>query len=166
MRKILIIGCPGGGKTTFANKLGSVLQIPVHHLDKYFWKEGWKPTPQDEFRKIQNELMSGDTWILDGNFTKSIDNRIVAADTIILFDFPKFINLYRTLKRFFQNFGKVRPDMGGENKETLQWVHVKYIITFPRREFREKVEGLAKGKEVIIVHNSDEVSRLIANAKT
>ena len=159
MQRILIIGCPGGGKTTFAKSLGAKLSIPVYHLDKYFWKENWTPIPQDEFRKIQNELMQENRWIIDGNFTKSIDNRIIAADTIILFDFPKVINIWRTLKRFLRHFGAVRTDMGGGNKEALQWVHIKYILTFPRKEFRAKITELTVGKRVIVLRNSEDVSR-------
>jgi len=163
MERVLIIGCPGGGKTTFANALGAKLGIPVRHLDRYFWREGWTPTPQDEFRKIQNELMQEERWIIDGNFTKSIGNRITVADTIILFDFPKMINIWRTLKRFLRHFGTVRPDMGGGNKETLKWVHVKYILMFPRKEFRAKITELAGDKKVIVFRNTKEAARFLKN---
>lgn len=161
MKRILVIGCPGGGKTTFARALGELLGIPVHHLDKYFWKENWTPTPQNEFRQIQNRLMKDECWILEGNFKKSIDNRIAAADTIIVFDFPKIINLWRTLKRFVQYFGAVRPEMGGVNKETLKWKHLKYIITYPRKEFLESVKKLADAKNVIILRTPKEAARFL-----
>jgi adenylate kinase family enzyme len=153
MERILVIGCPGGGKTTFATTLGKRLGIPVHHLDWHFWKENRRPTPQDEFRETLKQLMQESRWILDGNFTKSIDIRIAEADTIILFDFPKAINLWRTFKRFLQHFGSVRPDMGGGNKEALVWKHVKYIITFPRKEFVRNVTSLAEGKNLIVLRN-------------
>lgn len=161
MEKILIIGCPGAGKTTFANSLGAALHIPVHHLDKHFWKEGRKPTPQGEFRRIQNGSMREDRWILDGNFTKSIDNRIAGADTIIVFDFPRVINLWRTLKRFFQYVGSVRPDMGGGNKEALKWMHIKFIITFPRKEFLAKALLFSRDKKVIVLHSPNEASQFL-----
>lgn len=156
MERILVMGCPGGGKTTFAKKLGRALDIPVHHLDKYFWRENRRPTPQDEFRAIQKQLMAEPKWILDGNFTRSVDNRIPHADTIILFDYPKVINLWRTFKRFLQHFGSIRPDMGGGNKEALVWKHIKYIITFPRKEFAEKVAALAEGKRLVVLNSPKE----------
>jgi adenylate kinase family enzyme len=83
MQKIVIVGCPSSGKTTIANKIGSLLNIPVYHLDKIFWvqKGGIK---QDIFITQQEEIMKGDKWIIDGNFmkSKSYDIRLTNADTI------------------------------------------------------------------------------------
>lgn len=165
MEKILVIGCPGAGKTTFVNKFGALLGIPVHHLDKYFWKENWKPTPQDEFRKIQNELMSESKWILDGNFTKSIDNRLVNADTVIFFDFHKSILVWRILKRFFVNLGSVRHDMGGENKESLVSLFklLKFVVGYPAKEVHAMLRPLPSDKKIIILHNSEEVAQFLEN---
>lgn len=137
----------------------------MHHLDKYFLKKDRTPTPQDEFREIQNTLMREDVWIIDGNFTKSIDNRIAFADTIILFDFSKYLNLWRTLKRFFKHIGTVRPEMGGDNKEALQWRHLKYIVTFPRKDFYSRVTQLVEGKKVVVLQNPKEASDFLGNAR-
>jgi len=161
MQRILVIGCPGGGKTTFANALGAKLGIPAYHLDKFFWKGNWTPTPEDECRKIQNELMQGPGWIIDGNFTNVINSRIMAADTIILFDFPKIISFWRTQKRFLQNFGTVRPDMGGGNKEALRWIHIKYILTFSRKKFRTKITELTGNKKLIVLRSPKEVAQFL-----
>lgn len=137
--------------------------MPVHHLDKYFWRENWTPTPQSEFREIQNQLMKEARWIIEGNYSKSIDNRIPNADTIIVFDFPKALNIWRTFKRFIKHFGSVRPEMGGENKEALQWKHLKYIVTFRRKEYLANVRRLAGTKRIIVLRTPKEVSRFLAS---
>ena len=160
MQKIIIIGCPGSGKTTLATQLGAKLNISVHHLDKYFWKENWTPTPQDEFRKIQNELMSGPRWILDGNFTKSIDNRLAQADTVVFLDFPKRIILWRVFRRYLKDWGKVRPDMGGDN-EGIQWSFVKFILNYPTHEVYAVLKQQAGDKKVHVLHNPKEASNFL-----
>ena len=166
MQRILVIGCPGGGKTTFARTLGDLLNIPVHHLDKHFWKENWTPTPQNEFREIQNQLMKEERWIIEGNFTKSLDNRVPNADTIIVLDLPKLVNIWRTLKRFIEHFGSVRPEMGGENKEALQWKHIKYIVTIPRKEYLANIRSLAERKEAIVLRSPREVSEFLTSLRS
>ena len=163
MEKVIIVGCPGAGKTTFAVALGAKLHIPVHHLDAHFWLKNWTPRPQEEFRHIQTELMQQDRWILDGNFKKSVPHRIAMADTIILFDFPKIVNLWRSFKRYLKHRGSMRPDMGSGNKEALRWKFIKYILLYPRKKFENDVISLAKGKTVIIFRNSKEVADFLAN---
>ena len=163
MERILVIGCPGGGKTTFARKLSIKLNIPLHHLDAHFWKENWTPTPQDEFRAILKKLMEEPQWIVDGNYSRTIDIRIASADAIILFDFSKVLNLWRTLRRYVLHFGTVRPEMGGGNRERIAWKHIKYIITFPRKTFAAKVTALSAGKNLVVLHNPREAQNFLDN---
>ena len=118
MNKIVIIGCPGSGKTTLANKLGTLLHVPVHHLDKIFWTET-DHIKQDIFVTKQEEIMKNNQWIIDGNFTKSIDTRLLQADTIIFFEFPKIILYWRLVKRYAKHFNTARPDMGGDKKDSM-----------------------------------------------
>jgi len=160
----MIVGCPGAGKTTFANKLGLKLSIPVHHLDKHFWKENKKPTPQIDFIQKQNELMKEEKWILDGNFTKTIENRLTVADTIILFDFSKNIIIFRYFKRLITNFGKVRPDMGGNNRTFFNWKSFKFILNFPIKEIHSLLGKFkdSKDKKIIIFHNPKEVDEFLS----
>ncbi len=164
MKKIILIGCPGSGKTTLATKLGSKLNIPIHHLDKYFWKENRKHLTQEEFREVQDDLMATDTWILDGNFTKSIDNRIVNADTVIFLDFPKALSLFRYVKRYINHFGTVRNDMGGGNTDTLQWKFIKFVLTFPKEEIYSMIKEYSGERKVYILKNQKEVDIFLNNA--
>ena len=162
MNKITIIGCPGTGKTTYSVKLGKKLNIPVYHLDKVFWKNNWEHISQDEFGKVQDEIMQNEKWIIDGNFTKTIENRIKNSDAVIFFDYPKRISLWRTFKRYLMHFGKVRPDMGGYNKEKLQWGHVKFILNYPREEIYNTLSNY-KDRSIFIFHNDSEAESFLAN---
>ncbi|MBX9906279.1 AAA family ATPase [Patescibacteria group bacterium] len=163
MNKIVIIGCPGAGKTTLARRLGAQLDIPVHHLDQYFWKENRISISQEDFLKIQKDLMAEKRWIIDGNFTKSIENRVINSDTVIFLDFSKTIILWRIFKRYIQYFGKVRPDVGGNNKEKIEWKNIKFILKYPAKDIHD-VLARYTDKDIFILHNPKEVADFLKKA--
>lgn len=84
MRKVLVIGSGGAGKTTFAKRLSKILNIEVIHLDALYWNPGWVETPELEWRKIVEGLIVRDSWIMDGNYSGTLDLRIKACDTVII----------------------------------------------------------------------------------
>jgi adenylate kinase family enzyme len=86
MKKIILIGSGGSGKSTLARKLGDKLEIDVYHLDALFWKPNWEGAPKDEQRKVQNDLVKKEEWIIDGNYGGTMDIRLNAADTVIFLD--------------------------------------------------------------------------------
>ncbi|MEB6550443.1 topology modulation protein [Heyndrickxia sporothermodurans] len=136
MKRIMIMGVSAGvGKSTFARKLGDILQIDVYHLDAYYWKPGWVEVTEDEFRGAQEEVVKKDQWIIEGNYTSTYDIRASRADTIIYLELPLVVCLGRVLKRFFKNIGRTRPDMGKGCKEKIDWQFIKFIITtyYPRK---------------------------------
>lgn len=157
MNKIVIVGNVSSGKTTLANKLGKLLDIPVHHLDKIFWVQE-KGIKQDVFIAQQEEMMKGEKWIMDGNFmrSKSYDLRLSNADTIIYFDFPIAIIYWRLLKRFIKYFNKLRPDMGGNKKFHIDWKLLKFIWNYPAQDERSRVLQYSSSKNLIILHNPKE----------
>lgn len=83
MRRVLIVGNSGGGKSTLARSLGAKLGLPVIHLDVLFWKPGWVESDRADFRVRVAEALQAPAWICDGNFTSSYDLRMPYADTII-----------------------------------------------------------------------------------
>jgi len=112
MKRIILIGSGGSGKSTLARQLGAKLKLKVYHLDALFWKPNWVGVPKNEQRKIQNELVKNETWIIDGNYGGTMDIRLNAADTIIFLDVHRTICVYRVFKRMLQYRNKTRPDMG------------------------------------------------------
>ncbi len=131
MSKIAIIGSGGSGKSTLARRLGALLGIPVIHLDSLFWKPGWVETETGEWRSIQEDLVKGDCWIIDGNYSDTMDVRFEAADTLVFLDFPRSLCLWRAVRRRFQYAGRSRPDVGPGCPEKIDWDFVRWIWTFP-----------------------------------
>src|SRR4030095_14149138 len=130
MRKIMIIGCGGSGKSTFAVSLGKRLQIPVYHLDQLYWKPGWVETPKAEWIARMETLCSQDVWIIDGNYGGTMDVRFASSDTAILFDLPTRTCLYGALRRLFIFRGRNRPDMAPGCPERLDFKYLWWISTY------------------------------------
>jgi adenylate kinase family enzyme len=145
MDKVVIIGSPGAGKSTFAQRLGKALEIDeVLHLDCYFWRCDWKEYPRTERIKIQQELICGkDRWIVEGSYISSARDRFYAADTIIFLDLPRLVCLWRVIKRHittYRQFG--RPDIPEGCTDRLDLICVTKILTFPHRGRKLLLEGI------------------------
>lgn len=113
MKRVLIIGNCGSGKTTFARTLAEKTGLRLVHLDKLFWHGNWQHvTPQEMDVLLQDEL-DKESWILDGNFNRTLPRRLAYCDTVFFFDLPVLTCLIGVLKRTWQNRGKTRDDMGG-----------------------------------------------------
>lgn len=130
MKKIIVAGVSAGaGKSTFAKNLSDRLDIPVHHLDSFYWKAGWVERDPLEFREKQQQLVAGDTWIIEGNYASTMDIRLAEADTFIYLELPLRVCIYRVLKRWIQNYGETRPDMAEGCAEKMDKEFLKFIIT-------------------------------------
>jgi len=105
-KKILVIGCPGSGKSTLSRRLKSKLSLPLIHLDKYYHKPNWKEPNQSEWNKTLLNLMGQNSWIMDGNYAESFDVRFSKSDTIIYLDYSSVKCFFRVLKRIISDYGK------------------------------------------------------------
>ena len=132
MQRILIIGCPGGGKSTFARAMGKKLGLDVVHLDQLWWTPGWVERPLDEFRAAVTEAAMGEAWVIDGNFSNTFDIRMARADTIIWIDQPRLLCLWRAMKRALTHKGAVRADMAEGCPEKFDLEFAQYIWNFKR----------------------------------
>lgn len=154
MKKIMLIGSGGSGKSTLASKLGHILSIDVYHLDAIFWKPGWVGTPRDEQKAVQAELVSRDSWIIDGNYGGTMDIRLQAADTIIFVDLSRWICLYRVLKRRFQYRNIKRTDMAEGCDERIDLKFLRWVWEYPAKQKPKIVENLRRlsnEKKVIVL---------------
>lgn len=87
MKKIVILGCPGSGKSRLARLLGECTGIPVHHLDRIWWKNAEEHVSRPEFDAELARILSGDEWIADGDYSRTYEVRIMACDTVLFLDF-------------------------------------------------------------------------------
>lgn len=130
MQRVLVIGSPGAGKSTFARKLAQSLPLPLIHLDAEYHLPGWVERDPAEWSAKLDVLLKGDSWIIDGNYGGSMDRRLARADTVFLLDYPTSLCLWRMFKRVTLLRGQVRPDAAPGCPERLDWEFVRYIATF------------------------------------
>lgn len=139
MKRIAIIGLPGSGKSTFASKFGKILNIPVHHLDKHMF-DGKTKRGKQEFLSVKEALLEEESWIIEGCSFSTFEMRFAKADTVIYFQLPRMLCIWRTVKRLF-TFDQESADTGCLNG--INWTLVKYIWNFDRDK-RERIEELRK----------------------
>ena len=101
MNRILILGCAGSGKSTLAKLLGQKLNLKVVYLDTLYWLPNWIERDKDEFRKLQQEVLVLDNWVIDGNYRDTLDERLSYADTVIYLDYKRIVSLIGIFKRYF-----------------------------------------------------------------
>ncbi len=98
-RRALVSGLAGAGKSTFSRALSAKTGLPVVHLDVHFWKPGWVEPSEEEWREKQCDLITGDEWILDGNYHATLDLRLERADTVVYLDTPWWVCVRRAIVR-------------------------------------------------------------------
>ncbi|MCP3660767.1 MAG: DNA topology modulation protein [Bacteroidetes bacterium] len=134
--KIMIFGRPGSGKSTFAFWLHKKINLPLYHLDKYFyidnWTKSWIERDYNEFLKIQKDIVNKNNWIVDGNCLSSLELRYNKADICIYFDYPRYICYLRIFKRYFYKDKNIKDRAEGYT-ETLNLKFLKYIWNFENR---------------------------------
>ncbi len=107
MKRVIVIGCPGSGKTTFAEKLSDKSGIELFYLDAIWHKPDRTHISREEFDERLGDILALDEWIIDGNYSRTVERRIAACDTVILFDIPTEVCIEGAISRL----GKGRYDM-------------------------------------------------------
>lgn len=144
MQRIVILGCSGSGKSTLANRIGERTGLPVYHLDAYYWKPGWIAADPESFDAEVAILASEERWIIDGNYSRTLDLRLDRSDTVLFFDFPRSVCIYRVLKRRWQYRGQTRADMGEGCMEKIDWSHLKWVWHFRKRNRPKLLDKLRR----------------------
>jgi len=164
MKKVLIIGPSGSGKSTLSRKLGTKLGLEVLHLDRFYWSSGWTKPPADEWLQTVKELLSRDAWIIDGNYSGTLVQRIEACDTIIFLDFSTAVCLWRVVKRWVVNRNATRPDMAEGCPEKIDIEFIRWVLGYSRRT-RPKVVRLiqenAARKTIVWLRTQREVDAFV-----
>ena len=143
MKKIIVIGCMGSGKSTFAEKLHRKTKIPLFHLDNIWWKADRTHISREEFDSELNRIMQGDSWIIDGDYNRTYAARFEKCDTVIFLDYSE----KQCMEGIRSRVGKVRADMPWvENELSAELVE---LVKGYRVQTRPKVlERIAAHRDV------------------
>ena len=142
MKKVIVIGCPGSGKTTFAEKLNKRTGLPLFYLDAIWHKPDRTHISREEYDQRLAEIMELEEWIIDGNYSRTLEVRMQACDTIFLFDLPTEICVEGATERL----GKARYDVPWIDTE-LDSKFKQEIEEFPEKTLPRIYELLEKYKE-------------------
>ena len=155
MERIVIIGCPGSGKSTLARELGEKLDLTV---DRLWWTKGWKNVSREEFDARLENALNLESWIIDGNYSRTMDMRLAKCDTIIYLDFSRWLCLWGMLQRVSLHRGKVRVDMPEGCPERFDWELAKYIWNYNKNNRVLNNTRIAKSKhaKAIVLKNRKE----------
>lgn len=159
MKKVIIIGCPGAGKSTFARKLSAKTGLPLYYLDMIWHLPDRTTLSRDEFATRLEMITSREKWIIDGNYLHTMPFRLQNCDTVFFFDLPTDVCLAGAEERI----GKEREDMPWTD-ETMNEEFRQWIIDFPMQQLPVINSLLSEYKEevkIIVFHTREEADNFI-----
>ena len=159
--RILVIGSPGAGKSTFSRKLRDLYGLPLYYLDRIHHNADRTEVDDDTFDRELKEILKKDKWIIDGNYSRTLGLRAQYADMIFLLDLPVDVCLKNVEKR------------RGIRREDMPWIEyeedkefTQYIRDFPYVQLPKvySVINKYKGqKKIIIFHDLKEIDEWLQN---
>ena len=147
MRRVLVIGSPGAGKSTFARKLQGATGLPLYYLDMLWHRPDRTNVSEAEFDAALGAILGTDRWIVDGNYLRTLERRLRACDTVFLFDIPAALCMEGAASRV------------GTPREDIPWVEEDFdeefrrqIEEFPQKELplvRAALSRCGAGKKIV-----------------
>ena len=131
MKRILVLGSSGSGKSTFARRLGKQLGIAVIHLDSHYWEPDWTNTADKQWELKLAHLLEKESWIMDGNYPSSLSQRMAYADTVIFLDLNRVVCLWRCIRRYLRYKGENRPELAPGCNEKIDRDFLRWIWKYP-----------------------------------
>ena len=164
MNRVIVIGCPGAAKSTFSRKLSAKTGLPLHYLDMIWHLPDRTTLTREDFVEHLQDLISGDKWIIDGNYLHTLPMRLKRCDTVFFFDIPLDICLAGAEERL----GKWREDMPWTDNE-MDPEFRQWIIDFPKQQLpviRKLLSERQNDVNVFTFHSRTESDIFIANLKS
>lgn len=157
MRRVMIVGQPGAGKSTLARALGDITGLPVVHIDRIHWTPGWVARATADKDALCAEVHARDDWIFEGGHSKTWPERLARCDTLIWLDFPLPVRMARVLWRSLRYRGRNRPDLPDHCPERFDLTFYRWIFD-TRRTARDNMLQLYRsappGKEKLRFSNA------------
>lgn len=162
MKKIIILGSPGAGKSTFSFALAEKTGLPVYHLDQMFWRAGWVSVTKEDFDAELAETLAKEEWIIDGNYSRTIPMRLEKCDTVFYLDYPRLVCFFGVVRRVLGSLGKTRPDMAEGCPERFDLEFLKFVWNF-RKKKRANILTFLEGAnaEIHIFRSRKEAKRYL-----
>ncbi len=164
----MVIGCCGAGKSTLSKQLHQILGLELIHLDQQYFSPNWVEMEASAWDEKVKELVQKDTWIIDGNYNRTMDIRLEKADTVIFLDQPRWKCFYRVLKRVITNYGQVRPDMAEDCPERFDLEFLIYVARFhkdKRPALLKRIQHLDTNKKLYWLKNDKAVNDFLENVE-
>lgn len=162
MQKVMVIGCPGSGKSTFSKALHDATKLPLYHLDMMYWNADGTTVPKSVFTERLRQVLDKESWIIDGNYGSTLELRMQYCDTIFFLDYPLDVCIDGIKSRK----GKLRADMpyippDDEDNEFMEFVNSYSTASRPK-----VVELLRKysHKRIIIFEDRNEANEFLSNS--
>ena len=153
MKRVMVVGGPGSGKTTFALRLAEITGLPVFHMDMIHHLPGWMVRPMDERVEMAHEIEAQEAWVFEGGLSATYANRAARADTAIWLDLPLTLRLFRVYKRRWQyRGGQTRPDLPEDCPEKIDWEFLRWIIFEGRKQRAKIAQALAEAPHLTVHH--------------
>ena len=161
MKKVIVIGCPGSGKSTVSRALHNKTGIPLYHLDMMYWNADKTTVEKSIFLERLSAVFEKNVWIIDGNYGSTMELRMAACDTVIFLDYPLDVCLDGIRERR----GKPRSDMPWiETEEDAEFI--EFIRNYNEQQKPKVLELLAKyGDKNIIIFKSREEADAFLNGE-
>src|SRR4051812_10804859 len=144
MRRVLVIGSSGSGKTRLTRRLAEKLGLPAIFLDVHYWRPGWQASDLASWRQRVSELVANCEWVMDGNFSETFDLRMPRADTLVWLDYPRLICLRRVLMRSLKDNGCSRPDLPDGCPEQIDLALLRWVWEFPSEQRPQIPDGIKR----------------------
>jgi adenylate kinase family enzyme len=168
VKKILVIGSSGAGKSILSRKLGDITRLPVIHLDFHHWRPGWIEPAKEVWEAQVTELLERDEWVMDGNFGGTMERRLQSCDTVVFLDLPRHICAWRVVKRVLTYHGDTRPDLAPGCPEKFDLPFLKWVWDFPNRsrpKVLKRIASVADRARVFRLKSNREVEEFLASMR-
>ncbi len=154
MKRVMIVGLPGSGKSWLARRMGVRTGLPVHHMDRVHWLPGWVARERDAKIALAHDIESSDRWILEGYFSATFSHRLSRADTLVILDMPFPLRVWRVFRRTLTGYGKTRaelPENCPERFDAEFWSYIWRTRNLARRRILDLPAAAGSGVDVHVL---------------